>query len=138
VRAAIPDPGRRTSAFAAIDLAVNALTIATQVFAAGPLLTRVGLPRTLSFLPALSLAGFAALAVLRSVAQQGRHAAVKLRGDVHHERGFDVGVHACIQNFERPVRWHCGPSVKNSIGPFSRTLSSSKKWTSASAKCSRE
>lgn len=63
VRAAIPDPGRRTSAFAAIDLAVNALTIATQVFAAGPLLTRVGLPRTLSFLPALSLAGFAALAV---------------------------------------------------------------------------
>ena len=64
VRAAIPDPGRRTALFAGIDLAVNVLTIATQAFATGPLLTRVGLPRMLAFLPALSLAGFAILALV--------------------------------------------------------------------------
>jgi AAA family ATP:ADP antiporter len=83
IRAAIADPGRRTRVFAGIDLAVNVLTIATQLFATGPLVARLGLSRMLSFLPALSLAGFAALAlapgavmliafqVLRRAAQYG-------------------------------------------------------------------
>jgi AAA family ATP:ADP antiporter len=63
IRAAIPDPQRRTSVFAMIDLAVNALTIGTQIFATGPLLSRLGLARMLSLLPGLSVAGFAVLAV---------------------------------------------------------------------------
>jgi AAA family ATP:ADP antiporter len=63
IRAAIPDPQRRTSVFAMIDLAVNALTIGTQILATGPLLSRLGLGRMLSLLPALSVAGFAVLAV---------------------------------------------------------------------------
>ena len=63
IRAAIPDPQRRTSVFAMIDLAVNALTIGTQILATGPLLSRLGLGRMLSLLPVLSVAGFAVLAV---------------------------------------------------------------------------
>ena len=69
IRAAIPDPQRRTSVFAMIDLAVNALTIGTQILATGPLLSRLGLGRMLSLLPALSVAGFAVLAVAPGAAE---------------------------------------------------------------------
>jgi AAA family ATP:ADP antiporter len=67
IRAAFDDPRRRTSMFAMIDLAVNTLTIGTQVLVTGPLLARIGLARMLSFLPALSVAGFAGLAVAPGV-----------------------------------------------------------------------
>ena len=67
IRAAFDDPRRRTSVFAMIDLAVNTLTIGTQVLVTGPLLARIGLARMLSFLPALSVAGFAGLAVAPGV-----------------------------------------------------------------------
>ena len=64
LRAAYADPGQRTAVFAMMDLGVNVLTIGAQLFATGRLVTRLGLARVLSFLPALSLAGFAALAAL--------------------------------------------------------------------------
>src|SRR6185437_15369339 len=44
------------------------LTIGTQLFLTGPLLTRLGLSRMLSLLPALSGVGFAALAVVPRLA----------------------------------------------------------------------
>jgi AAA family ATP:ADP antiporter len=62
VRAHVSDPGRRTALFATIDLAVNVLTIATQVFLTSRVVARLGVGRALALLPALSLAGFAALA----------------------------------------------------------------------------
>jgi AAA family ATP:ADP antiporter len=83
VRGTFTDPGQRTTVFALIDLAVNTLTIGAQLLLTGPLVARLGLPRTLAFLPALTLAGFAALAltpvlavlaafqVLRRAAQYG-------------------------------------------------------------------
>jgi ATP:ADP antiporter, AAA family len=55
------DLAERTAVFATMDLAVNALTIGTQLFVTARLIARLGLPRTLPFLPALSLAGFATL-----------------------------------------------------------------------------
>jgi ATP:ADP antiporter, AAA family len=61
VRASFDDPGRRTALFALIDLAVNTLTIGAQLFLTGHLVARLGLPRTLALLPALTLVGFAAL-----------------------------------------------------------------------------
>jgi AAA family ATP:ADP antiporter len=64
LRAAFADPGQRTAVFATIDLAVNALTIGTQLFATGHLVKRFGLSRVLPVLPVLSVAGFAALAVM--------------------------------------------------------------------------
>ena len=61
VRRAYADLGERTAVFAMMDLAVNALTIGTQLFVTARLIARLGLPRTLPVLPALSLVGFAAL-----------------------------------------------------------------------------
>jgi ATP:ADP antiporter, AAA family len=61
VRGAYADLAERTAVFATMDLAVNALTIGTQLFVTARLIARLGLPRTLPFLPALSLAGFATL-----------------------------------------------------------------------------
>jgi AAA family ATP:ADP antiporter len=68
VRASFPDPARRTAVFALIDLAVNALTIGAQLFLTGRLVARLGLPRTLALLPALTFLGFAALGATPIVA----------------------------------------------------------------------
>jgi ATP:ADP antiporter, AAA family len=68
IGAAIRDPRRRTSVFAMMDLAVNGLTIGTQLFLTAPLLARLGLSRMLALLPALGVAGFAALAVMPRLA----------------------------------------------------------------------
>ena len=51
----------RTAAFARIDLWVNVLTLATQVFLTGRIITALGIPFVLSILPVLTLAGFGAL-----------------------------------------------------------------------------
>jgi AAA family ATP:ADP antiporter len=63
VRRAYPDLGTRTAIFALMDLAVNALTIVTQLFVTGRVMARLGLSPALAFQPALVGAGFAALAV---------------------------------------------------------------------------
>lgn len=68
VDAAITDRAERTRFFANIDLAVNAITLATQAFATGRLVRRFGLTTTLAFLPALSLAGFLVLGAAPTIA----------------------------------------------------------------------
>jgi AAA family ATP:ADP antiporter len=55
------DPQARTRLFARIDLAVNILTLATQVFLTGRLLRWFGVAVSLAFLPLMSLIGFAIL-----------------------------------------------------------------------------
>ncbi|MCY3610242.1 MAG: MFS transporter [Gemmatimonadetes bacterium] len=55
------DPAERTSVFARINLAVNALTLVTQLFLTGRIMKRFGVGLTLAFLPLLSVAGFLAL-----------------------------------------------------------------------------
>lgn len=55
------DPAERTSIFARIDLAVNTLTLFTQLFLTGRLMKRLGVGFTLAVLPLLSVAGFLAL-----------------------------------------------------------------------------
>ena len=63
VRDAFDDPGRRTAVFAAIDLAVNLLTILLQIFVTARLVSRFGLPVTLALIPGLMIAGFISLAM---------------------------------------------------------------------------
>ena len=58
---AIADPAQRTQLFAAVDLAVNALTLLLQLFVTGRLLSKLGVTVMLAALPALSIAGFLAL-----------------------------------------------------------------------------
>jgi AAA family ATP:ADP antiporter len=51
----------RTVAFARMDLWVNVLTLVTQVFLTGRIITGLGVPVVLSIIPVLTIAGFGAL-----------------------------------------------------------------------------
>ena len=55
------DTARRTSVFASIDLAVNTLTLLTQLFLTSRIMKRLGVGLTLAILPLLSVAGFLVL-----------------------------------------------------------------------------
>lgn len=55
------DREARTRTFAAIDLAVNVLTLVTQLFLTGRVVRWVGVGATLAFLPVVTLIGFAVL-----------------------------------------------------------------------------
>lgn len=68
VAGAFDDSAERTRLFAAIDLSVNLLTILVQVSLTGKLIRRFGVPSALAFLPLVTIAGFAALAVAPIVA----------------------------------------------------------------------
>jgi ATP:ADP antiporter, AAA family len=63
VAATVHGAGAQTRIFASIDLAVGLLTLATQVFATGRLLKRFGTGVAAGALPAVYVAGFAALAL---------------------------------------------------------------------------
>ncbi|MFQ5935481.1 MAG: NTP/NDP exchange transporter [Acidiferrobacterales bacterium] len=63
VAAAFSDPGQRTAVFAAMDLAVNGITIVLQVFLTGRLVKAIGLAPTLALVPILLGVGFFALGV---------------------------------------------------------------------------
>jgi AAA family ATP:ADP antiporter len=58
------DRAARTTVLARIELAVQSLTLLTQVFFTGRIIRWVGLAAALAFLPALSMIGFAALGAL--------------------------------------------------------------------------
>jgi AAA family ATP:ADP antiporter len=57
------DRAGRTRLFANIDLAVNVLTLATQIFVTGRLFGWLGIGLTLALLPVMTLVGFSILAV---------------------------------------------------------------------------
>lgn len=61
IRAHFADSNERTAVFAAMDLAVNGLTILMQVFLTGRLINRLGLSWTLALLPILLGVGFLVL-----------------------------------------------------------------------------
>ena len=57
----------QTQFFASVDLGVNALTLVIQLFLTGRILKRFGVGTTLSMLPAASIIGFGAVALLPSL-----------------------------------------------------------------------
>jgi ATP:ADP antiporter, AAA family len=61
VRDAFASSAERTSVFAAVDFAVNALTITIQVFLTGRLVRALGVASTLALVPVLLGAGFLAI-----------------------------------------------------------------------------
>jgi ATP:ADP antiporter, AAA family len=63
VRDAFATAAERTSVFAAVDLAVNALTLGIQVFVTGRLVRALGVAWTLALVPLLLGAGFLALGI---------------------------------------------------------------------------
>jgi AAA family ATP:ADP antiporter len=68
VSTTVQGAGAQTRIFASIDLAVSLLTLATQVFATGHLLKRFGTGIAAGALPAVYVAGFAALFVSPTLA----------------------------------------------------------------------
>jgi AAA family ATP:ADP antiporter len=63
-----PDRASRTAFFARVDLLVNALTLAVQLFLTARILRRLGVALTLGVLPLASALGFAALAAAPTIA----------------------------------------------------------------------
>ena len=63
MQASFSDSAERTSVFAMIDLAVNVLTVVTQLFLTSRLVRRLGLPFSLALIPGLLVIGFIALAI---------------------------------------------------------------------------
>jgi len=68
VSRAFTEPGRRTTVFASIDLAVNALTVLTQLFVVARVVERFGLASTLALIPLAVAAGFAVLGTYPTLA----------------------------------------------------------------------
>jgi len=86
IKATFASTAERTQWFAVIDLAVNALTILTQLFITSRLVNRFGLSITLSLIPLLMAAGFIALgaspilmvlAVFQIIRRAGNYAIAK-------------------------------------------------------------
>ncbi len=61
------DSDARTAFFARVDLAVNTLTLFTQVFLTGRIVRVLGVAVTLMLLPALSIIGFGTLAMMPTI-----------------------------------------------------------------------
>jgi AAA family ATP:ADP antiporter len=61
------DRGAQTAFFAAVDLLVNVLTLLVQLFLTGRILLLLGVALTLGVLPALTVIGFGALALLPTI-----------------------------------------------------------------------
>jgi AAA family ATP:ADP antiporter len=71
----------RTRFFALVDLAVNTLTVLTQVFITSRLLTRLGVAGTLALVPLCSALGFALLALTPALAVLAGFQVLRRAGD---------------------------------------------------------
>ena len=61
------DRGAQTAFFATVDLLVNVLTLVVQLFLTGRIVLLLGVALTLGLLPALTIVGFGALALLPTI-----------------------------------------------------------------------
>lgn len=62
------DRGTQTAFFATVDLLVNVLTLSVQLFLTGRIVLFFGIAATLGLLPALTIIGFGALALMPTIA----------------------------------------------------------------------
>jgi AAA family ATP:ADP antiporter len=67
IREYFSDPGKRTALFAAMDLAVNGLTLIIQLFLTGRIVKHVGLSWTLAIIPLFLMIGFLILGLVPSL-----------------------------------------------------------------------
>lgn len=81
VGSSIPGRDARTAFFATVDLCVNALTLAIQLFLTGRMLGLVGVALTLSLLPALTMLGFGMLALMPTIGAVAVFQVLRRAGD---------------------------------------------------------
>ena len=74
-------PAERTRFFALLDLAVNTLTVVTQILITSRLLTRLGVAGSLALVPLLSGLGFALLALTPAIAVLAGFQVLRRAGD---------------------------------------------------------
>ena len=75
------DRGAQTAFFASVDLAVNVLTLFVQLFLTGRIVRAAGVGPTLAFLPALTIVGFGALALVPTLASLVAFQVLRRSGD---------------------------------------------------------
>jgi AAA family ATP:ADP antiporter len=75
------DRGAQTAFFASVDLAVNVLTFFVQLFLTGRIVRAVGVGPTLAFLPALTIVGFGALALVPTLISLAAFQVLRRSGD---------------------------------------------------------
>jgi AAA family ATP:ADP antiporter len=73
--------GAQTAFLAAIDLGVNTLTLVIQLFFTGRIVLLLGVPLALALLPALTMIGFGALALVPSLGAIAAFQVVRRAGD---------------------------------------------------------
>jgi AAA family ATP:ADP antiporter len=75
------DRGAQTAFFATVDLVVNILTLVVQLFFTGRILVLLGVALAMGFLPALTMLGFGALAVVPTLSAIAVFQVVRRAGD---------------------------------------------------------
>jgi len=73
--------GAQTAFFATVDLCVNILTLGIQLFVTGRLVVLLGVALTLGLLPALTLIGFGALALMPTITAVAVFQVLRRAGD---------------------------------------------------------
>jgi AAA family ATP:ADP antiporter len=75
------DRGAQTAFFASVDLLVNVLTLVVQLFLTGRIVLWLGVALTLGVLPALTIIGFGALALLPTITALAVFQVLRRAGD---------------------------------------------------------
>jgi AAA family ATP:ADP antiporter len=77
----LADRGAQTAFFATIDLTVNCLTLALQLFFTGRIVVLLGVALALALLPALTIAGFGSLAAMPNLTTIAVFQSIRRAGD---------------------------------------------------------
>jgi len=77
----LADRGAQTAFFATIDLTVNCLTLAIQLFFTGRIVVLLGVAVSLALLPALTIAGFGTLAAMPNLTTIAVFQSIRRAGD---------------------------------------------------------
>jgi AAA family ATP:ADP antiporter len=93
--------GAQTTFFATIDLCVNILTLAIQLFLTGRVLALLGVALTLGLLPALTMIGFGALALMPTIAAVAIFQVLRRAGDYAITRPTREGLFTVLPREDR-------------------------------------
>jgi ATP:ADP antiporter, AAA family len=93
--------GAQTAFFATIDLCVNILTLGIQLFLTGRVVALLGMALTLGLLPALTIVGFGALALMPTIAAVAVFQVLRRAGDYAITRPMREGLFTVLSREDR-------------------------------------
>ncbi len=101
VNRGISGSGARTAFFATIDTCVNILTLGIQLFLTGRVVAILGMALTLALLPALTIIGFGALALMPTIAAVAVFQVLRRAGDFAITRPTREGLFTVLSREDR-------------------------------------